>query len=221
MFPVYGFGAKYGGVVRHCFQCGSKEEVHGVDGILDAYHQTFRSGLIMSGPTDITEVIQTAAARAISQQEAAMVKGQQAYSILLIVTDGAVSDVHATARALNQSAHAPLSIVIVGVGNADFRAMEFLDDAAEPGTPDICQFVEFNKHSNNSVDLTSVTLREVPDQLVSYFQRHNIQPLPPISRGDHEILVEPEEEEIDLSLNFGADGEISVQSGGSDFVSGF
>ncbi len=119
-FPVYGFGAKYGGVVRHCFQCGPTAEVHGVQGVLEAYRGVFRSGLIMSGPTVFTEVIQTAAARATSAQEAARRKGQQAYTILLILTDGAVSDVQATAQVLDQVSNAPLSVVIIGVGNADF-----------------------------------------------------------------------------------------------------
>jgi hypothetical protein len=67
-FPVLGFGAKYGGVVRHCFQCGPTEEANGVQGVLDAYHAVFQSGLIMSGPTVFTEVIEAAATRAISAQ---------------------------------------------------------------------------------------------------------------------------------------------------------
>merc|ERR1712137_439862 len=71
-YPVMGFGAKYGGVVRHCFQCGGSEEVEGIDGIINAYRQTFASGLIMSGPTVFTEVMQVAAARAASAQEEAM-----------------------------------------------------------------------------------------------------------------------------------------------------
>jgi hypothetical protein len=65
-FPVWGFGAKYGGIVRHCFQCGPASEVDGVEGILSAYRGVFATGLIMSGPTVFTEVIQTAAAHAIS-----------------------------------------------------------------------------------------------------------------------------------------------------------
>lgn len=67
-FPVFGFGAKYGGIVRHFFQCGPTPEANGVAGMLDAYHAVFKSGLIMSGPTVFTKVIQTAAARAISAQ---------------------------------------------------------------------------------------------------------------------------------------------------------
>lgn len=213
-------GAKYGGVVRHCFQCGSSEEADGVQGILDAYRQTFKSGLIMSGPTVFTEVLQTAAAKAMSAQEAANAQGKQAYTVLLILTDGSVSDPAATAQVLQQIRNAPLSVVIVGVGNADFGAMQFLDDASS-GDKDIAQFVSFNQHSSNSVALTSETLHEIPDQLTGYFQRNGIQPLPPVVRGDDEIVVDAEEEEIDLTLDFSDDGEIVVAAGGDDFASGF
>jgi len=63
-FPVWGFGAKYNNVVRHCFQCGTEIEVQGVQGIMDAYRGVFRTPLTMSYPTKFTEVIQTAAAYA-------------------------------------------------------------------------------------------------------------------------------------------------------------
>jgi hypothetical protein len=219
-YPVWGFGAKYGGVVRHCFQCGPTPEAHGVQGILDAYKQTFKSGLVMSGPTVFTEVLQAAAAKATASQAAAKAQGKQLYSILLIVTDGAVSDPAATARVLRECSNAPMSVVIVGVGNADFSSMQFLDDA-NSGDGDIAQFVAFNQHSRNSVELTSETLSEIPTQLTRYFQRNGIQPLPPVVRGDDDIFIEPEDEEIDLTLNFGADDEIVVASGGDDFVNGF
>ena len=92
-----GFGAKYGGVVRQFFQCSPQEEVDGVDDLLAAYHQTFKSGLVMPGPIVITEVIRTAAARVISSQEAATKEGKQRYTVLLILTNRAVSGVQKTA----------------------------------------------------------------------------------------------------------------------------
>jgi hypothetical protein len=218
-FPVYGFGAKYGGVVRHCFECGGKPEHVGVGGVLDAYKGVFQSGLIMSGPTVFTEVIQTVAARAQSAQDAAMRNGKQVYTILLILTDGAVSDVQATARCLDQVSTAPMSIIIVGVGQADFRSMQFLDDASSPGKRDVAQFVEFSKHSHDSQALTSHTLDEVPDQLTGYFKSQNIPPLPPTAFSDSMVFVDGEEE-IDLSLDVGEE-EIVVMGGGDDFVDGF
>ena len=176
MFPVYGFGAKYDGAVRHCFECGGAAEHHGVDGTLQAYKSVFRPGLTMSAPTVFTEVIRTVAARAESAQRNASRNGNQCYTILLIVTDGAVSDVQATARCLEEVSNTPLSVVIVGVGNADFTSMRFLDDFSGPGKRDIAQFVEFNKHSHSSQSLTLETLDEIPAQLTSYFQSRGVSP---------------------------------------------
>lgn len=217
-FPVVGFGAKYGGVIQHCFQCGNSDEVHGVQGVLEAYRGVFRSGLVMSGPTVFTDVIRVAANRATASLQASQQRGLQTYSILLILTDGAVSDAQATAACLQQVGDSPLSVIIVGVGNADFSAMQFLDDVG--GKRDLVQFVEFNKHAHNSVALTSETLREVPDQLTGFFQSKGIQPMPAMTRSDSMMSIGAEEEEIDLTLDIGED-EIVISGGGNDFVDGF
>jgi Copine/C2 domain len=222
-FPVYGFGAKYNGQINHCFRCGNLEEVTGVKGVLDAYDSVFKSGLIMSGPTVFTEVMEEAAARASSSLEAAQRLGKQTYTVLLILTDGEVSDVQATARCLDLISNAPLSVVIVGVGDADFSGMRFLDDAAlKSGKRDIAQFVQFNQHSSNSTALTSETLREIPDQLVQCFQSRGIAPLPPLQRSDSFALANAgeAEEEINLSMDIQED-EIVILGGGDDFVEGF
>ena len=67
-FPVWGFGAKYHGVINHCFQLGREAEASGIGGILEAYRGTFKTGLTMSGPTIFAEVIELAAAQARSAQ---------------------------------------------------------------------------------------------------------------------------------------------------------
>lgn len=220
--PVLGFGAKFGGVVRHCFQCGPTAEVVGLNGVMQAYNSVFSSGLIMSKPTVFTEVMETAAARSTSSQQAAAAKGQQSYTVLLILTDGAVSDPNATAACLNKISDAPLSVVIVGVGNADFSAMQFLDDFnSGPGKRDIVQFVPFNRHAHSSQSLTNATLDEIPRQLEGYFKSKGIAPNSPIVRTDSQIIVEDEEEEVALDLNFDSGGMVNVRSGGDTFVSGF
>jgi len=212
MYPVWGFGAKYGGVVRHCFMCGSTERVRGVDGVLRAYHEVFRSGLVMSGPTVFTEVIYTAAGMADAAQEESKLKGKQAYSILVILTDGAVSDVEATKNALLEVSGEPLSVIIVGIGNADFSSMRFLDDGLNADR-DIAQFVEFNRFQNDSTAFTKEALDEIPKQLTDYFQKAGISPSPAVHRADEDIAIEDfnPDEEIDLSLDFKDDGEIVCQ----------
>jgi len=216
-FPMMGFGAKYQGVIRHCFQLGPTVEVRGVKGMIEAYRNTFMSGLTMSGPTVFEEVIQVASSSACKSQERLQRFGQQAYQVLLILTDGAVTDVMRTRRALIAASRAPLSIVIVGIGNADFSSMQFLDDfAQQEGIRDICQFVEFRRHKFNKMQLTEATLQEIPDQVVDYFQANGIQPLPAISGSQLSLVPDEynEEEEISLDLNFKEDGEISLMNGG-------
>lgn len=212
-FPVWGFGAKYGGVIQHCFQVGPEPELDGLSGVLEAYRQVFRTGLTMSGPTVFAEVIGLAAAAARSRQEVYHRIGKQAYRILLMLTDGAVTDINMTKAAIHAASDAPLSIVIVGIGNADFQAMQFLDDFQASGAAgrDICQFVEFSKYKHDKSALTRETLAEIPDQLVDYFYNRGIMPLPPVSGSQLDLQIEdPDDEDIDLTMNFGEDGEISL-----------
>ena len=164
-------------------------------------------GLVMSGPTDISEVLQTAAAFAKSGLETAMTKGKQTYSILLILTDGCMSDIGKTKKMLDSISDAPMSIVIVGIGNADFSDMHFLDDN---GKCDIVQFVEFSKHKNDPDSLTSATLEEIPSQFTRFFTRNGIDPLPPIQIEEEDIVVEAEEEEFDLTVSFDANSSINM-----------
>lgn len=214
LFPVYGFGAKYNGVVQHCFQVGDQEALPGIAGVLDAYRKVFRSGLIMSGPTVFAEVIDLVASLSRTKQESYKCLGKQAYTVLLILTDGAVSDIEMTKHSLRAACDAPLSIVIVGIGNADFSAMRFLDEFGEISNPidgirDICNFVEFNSYKNDRAALTRETLAEIPDQLVDYFYSRGI---PPLERQDDSSSVqeaEPDEADIDLNVSIDANGVVS------------
>jgi len=208
-FPVWGFGAKYSGQVYHCFQCGPDAEADGITGVLNAYRKTFESGLVMSSPTDITEVLSSAAAFARSGQEHAASEGKQKYSVLLILTDGSVSDIGSTIETLNLIADSPLSVVIVGIGNADFGEMQFLDESGSG--LDVCQFVEFNAHSDDFSSLTRATLAEIPNQLTNYYSRHGIQPNPPLEVVEEDIVVEPfVKDDIDLDFKFQNDGKIEA-----------
>lgn len=142
-----------------------------------------------------------------------MRKGRQAYTVLLIITDGIINDVELTKQALMEGSSAPLSVVIIGVGNANFSAMQFLDDfMTNTHARDIVQFVQFSKHAHDRSSLTAATLEEIPEQLVKYFTSRNIQPLPMMSSSQLNITPDPynEETDIDLSLDFKGEEEIVV-----------
>lgn len=89
----------------------------------------------------------------------------QLYHILLILTDGVVTDMADTREAIVRASYQPMSIIIVGVGNADFTDMEILDGddgvlrspKGEPVLRDIVQFVPFRDFKTVSFSQFLVT----------------------------------------------------------------
>lgn len=79
----------------------------------------------------------------------------QKYRVLLILTDGVVSDMPEACDAVVRASRLPLSIIIVGIGNADFSDMRelngdrgMLESDEGRAVRDIVQFVplrEFKK----------------------------------------------------------------------------
>jgi len=115
------------------------------------------------------------------------------YFILLIITDGIITDMPQTRTAIVDASTLPLSIIIVGVGSADFSAMEELDgDTVRLTAPDgraaardIVQFVPLAEFLSGGrgqnpqmarLRLAKEVLQEVPDQLVSYMKTNHIRP---------------------------------------------
>lgn len=72
------------------------------------------------------------------------------YHILLILTDGVINDFNQTVQSIVGASHLPLSVIIVGVGQADFQVMEALDSDGQllkagnnVAKRDIVQFVAY------------------------------------------------------------------------------
>eukprot|EP01034_Spumella_vulgaris_P025881 gene25881-32387_t len=190
MYPVYGFGARVRlpdgqySPAQHCFPVyGGGVEVPGLDGILTAYKDCLRS-VMLSGPTLFGPLITAAAHTAAS---ANCCQEKQKYTILLILTDGVVNDLEQTVAAVVAASFTPLSIVIVGVGGADFAEMHALDSdekmLTHSGTTaarDIVQFVSFNEMvAKGPHALAEQVLQEVPSQLLAYMKQHSIVPHEP------------------------------------------
>ena len=94
-------------------------------------------------------------------------------------------DMQASIDAIVSASGLPLSIVIVGVGSADFSSMEELDADDAPlysqtyrtyQTRDIVQFVPFLQYQNDPQALAREVLREIPGQVVQFFQSLRISP---------------------------------------------
>lgn len=87
------------------------------------------------------------------------------YCVLLIITDGMVDDVDETQRKLQVYREMPLSVVIIGVGRADFRRMNALCNQPS-GTP--TTFVAFRQHQHDPSSMAKAALENLPHDIVKY-----------------------------------------------------
>uniref|UniRef100_A0A9J8A7N9 Copine Va n=2 Tax=Cyprinus carpio TaxID=7962 RepID=A0A9J8A7N9_CYPCA len=156
MFPALGFGAKIppDGRVSHEFPLNGNVDnpyCNGMEGILEAYHESLKT-VQLYGPTNFAPVINHVARYAAAVQD-----GSQ-YFVLLIITDGVISDMAQTKEAI-------VNIVLL---------------LAER---DIVQFVPFRdymdrtgNHVLSMARLAKDVLAEIPDQLILYMKSRGIKP---------------------------------------------
>lgn len=198
LFAGFGFGAKLLGPNRppsHLFPLNGNDQhpyVSSVDELLQVYRSKLHN-VILSGPTNFSPCI------AHCDQIARQFEDGNHYFVLLIVTDGIISDMLQTKKAIIEASKSPLSIIICGVGNAEFSAMNELDSDdmvmqvdGRKAERDIVQFVPMNQFLSSSTRpqslaslqesqrlLAEEVLREIPDQLTGYM----------VSRGFHPELT--------------------------------
>ncbi|KAM5156592.1 copine-3-like [Mantella aurantiaca] len=186
MFPAFGFGAQIPptGQVSHLFPINfnpSNPYCAGVEGIVDTYRMCLPQ-VKLYGPTNFSPIINHVAEFAAS---ASRQKTASQYFVLLIITDGVITDLDQTRHAIVNAAKLPMSIIIIGVGGADFSAMEFLDGddvglrspTGEMAIRDIVQFVPFRKFAQAPKEaLSQSVLAEVPQQVTSYFSMYKLKP---------------------------------------------
>jgi len=180
MIPAYLYGAKINGQTHHCFPLNfnaTNPEVPGIPGLLAAYQNAI-SQVKLYGPTNLAPTL--AMAKSVMNAR----KGQ--YLVLLILTDGVISDFDKTVRELVDCSSLPLSVVIVGVGNADFSAMEALDgddgvlkdSSGRKVKRDVVQFVPYSQFASQPIErLAAATLREIPTQFTGYMESIGAKPL--------------------------------------------
>ena len=183
MFPVYGFGAvvkgSYNKEASMCFNLNflDNPEIYTIANVIKAYHECIEKDKItFSGPTEFAPIIQAVISR-INEKDFN-------YHILMILTDGVIDDLQETIDALVYASVLPLSVIIVGIGNEDFKKMEVLDGDHVPLVSsngnkrmrDLVQFVAFSKYNNDEKALASEVLAEIPKQIVEYYKFKNLNP---------------------------------------------
>ena len=188
MFPALGFGAKIPPHSEVSFEFPlnfnpSNPYCQGIFGIVAAYQACVRQ-ITLWGPTNIAPIVN----HVIKFTESILADNENFasnYFILLLLTDGEITDLQSTVDAIVLASYLPISLIIVGVGNADFSAMNFLD--CDNGKlkdskniyafRDIVQFVPFRKfRQENPAELARSVLGEVPKQVAEYYKLKGIEP---------------------------------------------
>lgn len=179
LFPCYGFGANINGVPTPIFNLNFQPDpnIHLISNVIEAYHNALNV-VRLWGPTQFGPIIRSF--NNIIKQENDKLK----YNILLILTDGQIEDVDQTIEELVDGSFLPLSVIIIGVGKADFSSMNILDADENPlvnqrgvkAARDLVQFVPFLKFESNPERLASEVLAEIPKQIVQYYEQNNLDP---------------------------------------------
>ena len=107
-----------------------------------------------------------------------MSKIKNSYQILILLTGGEINDMPQTKDELVKLSAYPCSVIIIGVGAANFSSMTELDgddgllcDSRDtPAERDIVQFVEF-KEAMKWGNLEELVLKEIPDQVCEYMYK--------------------------------------------------
>eukprot|EP01022_Parablepharisma_sp_SALTPOND_P033544 TRINITY_DN88983_c1_g1_i1.p1 TRINITY_DN88983_c1_g1~~TRINITY_DN88983_c1_g1_i1.p1 ORF type:complete len:667 (-),score=68.56 TRINITY_DN88983_c1_g1_i1:61-1941(-) len=184
-FSVLGFGAnipEFMPTTSHCFAVNGNifdPEVPTLQGVTEAYKKAIKH-LSFGGPTYFSSIINYVN-RMVEYET--ILKKQNKYYTLLIMTDGIIDDMQKTIDEIVRASSLPISIIIVGIGNANFSSMEILDADEKPlfstklnkkMERDIVQFVPFSQYKHDPVKLAKETLEEVPRQLVSYMNSKGV-----------------------------------------------
>ncbi|XP_067651173.1 copine-3-like isoform X4 [Haliotis asinina] len=191
LFPALGFGAQIPPNMEVSFEFAMNFNAQnpfcaGIPGVLQAYYNCVQN-VRLYGPTNAAPIINHVARFAVAAQQEEPMKGASAYYILLLLTDGEITDMDRTTEAVVNASSLPMSIIIIGVGGANFAAMNFLDGddgvlrtrSGQKARRDIVQFVAYRDFKKASAEeLARNVLAEVPRQVTGYYKMRNIQPRP-------------------------------------------
>lgn len=180
LFPCYGFGANINGTPTPLFNLNLSPDpnIHTIPAIINEYHKAL-SIVRLWGPTHFGPILN--ATNNMIRAENNKLK----YNILMILTDGMIDDVENTINELVNGSFLPLSVIIIGVGRADFSTMNVLDADENPlvasngvrAARDLVQFVPFLKYENDPQRLAQEVLAEVPKQIMQYYEQNNLDPM--------------------------------------------
>ncbi|KAJ3339951.1 hypothetical protein HDU93_007614 [Gonapodya sp. JEL0774] len=137
---------------------GNNKDSHceGLEGVVEAYRKVMGE-ISFFGPTNLAPLVDLVAGWAKKKEDRFERKILGKYSVLIILTDGEITDLKATTNALVRASRFPMSVIIVGIGKRDgveWEELEKLDgdqivlknEHGEMAARDCVQFVKRRKN---------------------------------------------------------------------------
>lgn len=156
--PAFGFADKETNGDRVFPFAQDPRGCQGFGEVLERYDRV-ATRVSLGGPTSFAPIIREAME---------IVLEKNVYHILIIIADGQVNEYGPTLDAIVDASFVPLSIVVVGVGDGPWDAMEHFDDRLPQRQFDNFQFVDFHrvtaKRKNPDASLALHVMMEIPDQ---------------------------------------------------------
>lgn len=136
-----------------------------------ARYREITPGINMCGPTSFVPII---------NKSIEIIEEHKGYHILVIITDGKVTEPAPNTDAIVRASFYPLSIICIGVGDGPWEAMHKFDDDIPSRKFDNFQFVEYNalkrkyQGPNFKAAFALHALMEIPEQFKYLKKSHLI-----------------------------------------------
>lgn len=185
---LWGLGAEIDGEYRDCDVI--KEQLCESTSLLKAYNDNIVNNpdFALGKEVSLNALIEMATFRIIK-----MSKKRQCYSVLVVFTAGDFVDFQDTVDSICKAAEdAPLSIVVIGVGESDHTLAKKLcgdngklrDSRGIPIAREIVTVVSFKQFGGNATKVISEALKEIPEQIIQYQLMNGVKPLPAVPAPD-------------------------------------
>uniref|UniRef100_A0A8L8KDH6 Copine domain-containing protein n=1 Tax=Heligmosomoides polygyrus TaxID=6339 RepID=A0A8L8KDH6_HELPZ len=185
LFAAFGLGAKTPPTFQEAHEFHLNFNIdpicRGLDGVVDAYRKAqavvtpMRTAKFAPIVSYATKLSHRSGFRGLH------------YHVLAIFTRGIPTDMKELSTAVAGAADAPLSIVILGVGSADFSPLIKLASKRKEGARTCLQFIALDdilesgdSGSENRSRIAQKALQAIPEQMTDFMHSSNIAAKPPI-----------------------------------------
>jgi hypothetical protein len=178
LFPVYGTGLLRNGELVDCMpitDTSARSRERGIDAVLAAYRAFARrvklrlAGLSCASTRNFTKIVRTVTEAGVQGFTA-----RRTYFVLVLLACAPLSYIPALVDAVTAAARAPVSIVIVNVGNDPIVELTELEKGNQRK---IVRVVKLADYAGNQEAFATAALAEIPRQVKEYYALTKICPL--------------------------------------------